>query len=88
MFLEEFALDAAGVFEPPPVNPNRAPALPSPGSLLGADGALFLACDLFPALHVRQAARAHRAPLNVLPGQGCARSWRRCSRRVSIAPPG
>lgn len=73
MFLEEFALDAAGVFEPPPLNRDPAPDLPIPGTLLGAGGGLFLACDLFPALHVRKRARAHRQPLNVLPGQAPAR---------------
>jgi hypothetical protein len=69
MFLEEFTLDAAGVFPPPPVAAQDAPALPAPGSLLGAGASLFLGSDLFPARILRKRRHLDRAPLSVLWGE-------------------
>lgn len=68
MFVEEFSLDAVGVFEPPAFNGSAAPPLPPAGNLLGAGASLFLASDLFPACQVRNAERRAHQGLTVLPG--------------------
>lgn len=68
MFLEEFSLDAAGVFPPPPIPVQDAPALPAPGSLLGTGAALFLGSNLFPARTIRKRHHLSRVSLNVVAG--------------------
>jgi hypothetical protein len=66
MFVEEFSLNAAEVFQPPVSPDTVTPPLPSLGSLLGAGASLFLASDLFPASSVKRGNRLEHAPLNVL----------------------
>ncbi|GFK92194.1 hypothetical protein NNJEOMEG_00015 [Fundidesulfovibrio magnetotacticus] len=67
MFLEEFSLDAAGVFPHPGLAPTVHRSLPGAEALPGA--ALFLASDLFPAASLRRRRRLEREPL-AMAGEG------------------
>lgn len=67
MFVEEFSLNAAEVFQLPLSPDTVTPPLPCLGSLLGVGASLFLASDLFPACSSRRGNRLERAPLNVVP---------------------
>jgi len=73
MFLEEFSLDAVGVFQPPPFTVRDTPLLPAPGTLLGTGASLFLGSDLFPARSLRKRRRLDRWPLTVVSESHSAR---------------